>query len=70
LNVRQIEEQMSICCRIGTSFPGSSFPFRLRPSFSQTLDHLLDTGCFTSRPDDLQRLRKLLPGWKGLASGM
>ena len=69
LNVRQINEQMSICCRIGTSFPSSSFPFRLRPSFSQTLDYLLDTGRFTSRPDNLHGRATLTGGEKLGGSG-
>src|SRR3989440_10630048 len=66
----EIDQQMALGCRIGTSLPDGGFLFRLRPSFSQPLNHLLGASRFTPWPDDLQRLGKGRPSGKSRTPGM
>ena len=58
------------CRTLSTALPDGCFSLRLRPAFSETFDHFLHTGRLAPGPDDLQRLCKLLKGWKGLTPSM
>src|SRR6266567_5960806 len=66
----EIDQQMALGCRIGTSLPDGCFSLSLGPSFSQPLNQLLDASRFTPWPDDLQRLGKGRPSGKSRTPGM